>query len=82
MPEEPAYIVDIDDLKGIGDDSGSRRNRRSRWLGVRFDCCSVYLRIYKNAAGTAYVGHCPKCCRPVTIRVGPGGTSQRFFRAI
>ena len=37
MPEEPPYIVDIDDLNAVEDDSGSRRNRRNRWLGVRFD---------------------------------------------
>ena len=55
---------------------------RKRWLGIRFDCCDVYNRVYKNAAGTAYVGRCPKCCRRITVRVGLQGTTARFFRAL
>jgi len=48
---------------------------------VRFDCCSVYHRVYRNAAGTAYAGRCPKCYRPLHIPVGPDGIDARFFRA-
>jgi hypothetical protein len=43
-------------------------------LGVMFQCCAVYSRVYLNKAGTAFTGHCPKCAKPVTIRVGPGGS--------
>ncbi len=51
------------------------------WVGIRFDCCGVYARIYRDADGRAYRGRCPRCLRETRLRVGPGGTSARFFRA-
>lgn len=52
-----------------------------RWLGIQFDCCGVYARIYRNGAGSAYVGWCPQCTRRIQVPIGPGGTDTRFFTA-
>ena len=84
MPDDPSYILDIE---GLGDEpdpppgsQGAAADDR-KWIGVQFECCGVYCRIYRNAEGTAYVGHCPRCQRRVQVCIGPGGTSARMFRA-
>ncbi|MBR2525622.1 hypothetical protein IKE67_04075 [bacterium] len=60
----------------------NEENKRTpkKFLGILFDCCGVYGRIYQNKDGTAYTGRCPKCMRPVSVKIGEGGTGQRFFR--
>ncbi len=54
---------------------------KRQFLGIMFECCNVYGRIYKNKEGTAYVGKCPKCLKNVMVKVGNEGTNNRFFRA-
>ena len=84
MSDDPSYILDI---KGLGDGPDSPPPSQETaadgrtWIGVQFECCAVYCRVYRNAEGTAYVGHCPRCQRRVEVRIGPGGTSSRMFRA-
>mgnify|MGYP006290913605 CR=1 FL=1 len=51
------------------------------YIGMYFKCCNVYRRVYLNAQGTAFVGHCPRCGARTEIRVGPGGSSSRFWSA-
>ena len=50
------------------------------FLGIHFVNCGAYGRIYKNKRGDSYVGHCPRCMHQVRVRIGPGGTGNRFFK--
>lgn len=87
----PDYIVDIDGVSvpdnagrpggGGGGDTGGGGFRDRPWLAVQWRCCGVYSRIYRNKEGTLYEGRCPRCARSVSARVGPGGTTNRFFEA-
>jgi len=77
MGDEPAYILDV---RGLEDEGGRDREGR-RWIGIYFECCGVYSRLYRNKEGTAYKGYCPRCTRPVRVHIGPGGTHHRMFRA-
>jgi len=81
MSDDPAYHVDIPGLADGAEAAEALAAPVRRWIGIRFECCGVYARVYRNRAGTAYVGRCPECLREVTIRIGPGGTDARFFRA-
>ena len=49
------------------------------YLSVRFDCCGVYQRVYRDPDRRRYRGRCPRCAAPVVFTVGEGGTSSRFF---
>lgn len=55
--------------------------KKSNYLGIMFNCCNVYGRIYKNKEGKAYTGRCPKCMRTIKIPIGESGTNTRFFNA-
>lgn len=63
-------------------DSSSNHGQPSRgFIGVRFECCGIYQRIYRHATKPEYRGRCPKCLREVIIPIGSGGTSCRLFTA-
>ncbi len=58
----------------------SRRDARP-FIGMHFRCCKVYARIYLNAAGTAFVGWCPRCAKKAEVKVAAHGSPTRFFSA-
>lgn len=81
MADPRDYKVDV---AGLGEAGERKRTGRGPeagrpYLSVHFACCSVYLRIYRNAEGSAYEGRCPKCGKSVRFLVGPHGTDQRVF---
>jgi len=66
----------------IGEDSLRQSKKAPRaFLGVMFKCCHIYCRIYKNKAGTAYEGNCPRCMKKISIAISANGSSGRFFEA-
>jgi len=54
---------------------------KRKFLGVHFQCCNVYARLYINREQTAYRGGCPRCGRRLEVKIGHGGTDTRFFKA-
>lgn len=69
-------------LEGVPDPGGAPRGERPGqrpWIGVRFLCSGAYIRVLRNAEGTAYHAVCPRCGKRVRFRVGQGGTDNRFF---
>lgn len=82
MDDPPPYHLEVAGVEDTAEFAGSSTTLRDRpWLGIHFDCCGVYTRIYRNIDGTAYQGSCPLCLRRIKLRVGAGGTSARFFTA-
>lgn len=80
----PGEHLDLTSDPGGGPPSDASRNRLPdgrRFVGVHFTCCDVYTRVYINRDHSAYEGSCPKCAQRVRLRIGPGGTTARFFTA-
>ena len=86
MHDEPAYRLDIE---GVGEPSPDASSARPApesgparpWVGIHFDCCGVYTRVYRDRDQSFYSGCCPRCGRKVRLTVGADGTSARFFTA-
>jgi len=82
MEDSPPYRLEIRSLSD--EDAADGRASRSKdrpWLGIYFECCGTYTRIYRNHDESAYAGCCPHCGGRVRIPIGPGGTRARFFTA-
>lgn len=80
--DDPGSRLDLSsDSSGDASRPQSGSDERGGFLGVQFECCSIYSRIYKNRDATAYEGRCPRCMKRVTVSIGPGGGSARFFTA-
>jgi hypothetical protein len=81
MADQPDYVIEIPGFDQCPSEQGNADRPPRRWVGVIFECCQVYARVYRNRQGTAYIGRCPKCLRKVRLRIGPLGTTARFFTA-
>jgi hypothetical protein len=64
-----------------GESAGDANGATRPFVGVHFKCCDTYARVYINRDRTAFEGHCPKCVRKIRLRIGPDGTTDRFFSA-
>ena len=60
---------------------GVMEEGKKKFLGIMFECCNIYKRVYVNKEGNAYEGRCPKCLAEVKVRIGVDGSDNRFFRA-
>jgi len=72
----------------MGEDTNNEEQKpKKKFLGIYFNCCHIYGRLYANKDSTAYVGRCPKCLRPMRVPIGQEAengqqiTDRRFFRA-
>lgn len=80
--DETAPRLDIVEASGLEPTSSASTSTSKRpWIGVQFECCDVYQRIYRAADAEAYEGHCPACGCHVRVRVGAEGMNTRFLRA-
>lgn len=50
------------------------------YLRIWFECANQYARAQLVPDGTAYLARCPTCAKTMRFAIGPGGTSDRFFR--
>ena len=83
QPEDGATFDATSDPHTPRDPAAASAGGRSgrRYVGVQFECCGIYARIYINQNLTAYEGNCPRCAKRVRMKIGPGGTDARFFSA-
>ena len=76
-------IVEIDGtLRDVAEGRATGAPTANRpWIGIHFQCCGVYTRVYRRPDDTRYEGRCPKCAAAVSLRVGPDGVASRTFTA-
>jgi len=79
MADPRDYKLDIASLADRDATPSNATGASRPFLSVKFACCNVYCRIYRNNDGSRYEGRCPRCGQPVRFVVGQGGTDSRFF---
>ena len=80
--DEPLFDASNDpDVRRRRETPAAGSVTRRPFLGIRFECCKTYGRIYRNNQRNAYVGKCPRCFAKVTVPIGNEGSSTRFFTA-
>ncbi len=76
MSDPRDYKVEV---TGVSTPQLAAARRPRPYLSVRFDCCGVFQRVYRDPADRCYRGRCPRCARTVVFPAGEGGTCSRFF---
>ena len=66
----------------IYDNPADRPADQRPYIGILFECCGVYARVYRQPDQRVYAGRCPRCLCPVRVRVGKDGVATRIFRAV
>jgi len=56
------------------------KERNRQFVGIIFDCCRKYGRLYVNDDGTAFEGHCPRCYRKVRVPIAEDGVAATFLQ--
>ncbi|HKQ47729.1 MAG TPA: hypothetical protein VJZ71_06655 [Phycisphaerae bacterium] len=51
------------------------------WIGIHFECCGVYARVYRRREERQYLGRCPSCGRALRVLVRADGVKAKVFRA-
>lgn len=62
------------------DDRSGRERKPQAYLRVWFECSRQYARAQRTPDSRAYQARCPTCAKTIRFAIGPGGTSERFFR--
>jgi len=61
--------------------ASEKKTVKRHWIGVMFECCSIYSRLYRAPDARVYRGRCPGCLRTLHLPLGEDGTESRQFRA-
>jgi len=54
--------------------------RENKFIGILFECCNIYRRIYMNKEKNAYEGKCPNAMERLRWRLDQAERRHVFFR--
>lgn len=80
-PEARGKMIDVFDTGASPNDSRPASDCKRVWIGVFYECCETYSRVYRRPSELQYRGRCPKCGMEINVRVGPNGVSSRILIA-
>ena len=82
MDHSTDYRLDIVSSADAEEDArGADGDCDRPWIGIHFECCGVYARVYRRAEEPQYLGRCPSCGRALRVLVRADGVKARVFRA-
>ncbi|MCB9852885.1 MAG: hypothetical protein H6819_07295 [Phycisphaerales bacterium] len=74
-------VTDLDGDPADAHEAPSANGVHRVWVGVYYECCAAYSRVYRRADEMCYRGRCPECGAAVSIQVGPKGIRARMLIA-